>query len=92
MPTSVIKTMFVLSDSDCSGSIDVREFKRFYRLLLALNGVDNFEHEIFLIADRDCDEIVQKKEIQAICKLLGWQVPKARKGIQKLLVNVIGRQ
>ena len=78
VPKNAIKTMFTLSDSDGNGSVDKREFQRFFRLIQHLEK-KSLEHAVFLIADVNNDNIGEKKELQKICKLLGWQAPKADK-------------
>ena len=70
----MINAAFALSDSDKSGSIERREFARFFRLMEGLDK-GNFQKLLFEIADKNHDGFVSQKELKIICKELKWEVP-----------------
>ena len=77
VPESVQRTMFVLSDSDNSKSIDKKEVVRFLRLAVSIERGE-FDSSIFKIADTNFDGVVEQKELQKICKLLGWKASQTK--------------
>ena len=78
IPESVLRTVFVLADADSNKSLDKKEVARLLRLLIAIDK-QRLEEAIFNIADTNNDGVVERKEFQKICKLLGWEVPAAQK-------------
>ena len=78
IPEAVVRTMFALSDTDGSKSIDKTELSRLLRLIAAAQQ-GSFEETLFKIADCDYDGFVDLKELKQICKLLKWDVPRTEK-------------